>query len=976
MATCEERKFYKYWADARRKEGSKPRFFPDWRSQYATEAQVQEINDLLVSVYGSNLFNYKTIDEYITDMLYKHGRAHIDLKRNPLTKEEANEIIVDLKKLRARIDGHSGLLRWFEKKLLTPSKFLRSDPITSRFYDDYQKEMARFVKRKITILMSVVSPEKPGDKPGTVTVVEYKKDEDGNVLFDGDNAVVKGRFTTMEISHLLGFEEKTGSGPLAKTEREILKKWVQLQMESAPIEVVDDEGKVYTEISPVALEKLKKFEEENKDVIEKAKFFFEYIEAGGENAKDNPGIPENRLKAAARAWNALMDDIYVYDLETYNRWYKRKSRTGKTYGEMFEDELRRKLKIFAARSPNLTDEKIGKIIERMRLKPPGQRKNYFTHVRAEHKIFGMSDLEGLFKDLESGRITIEDIVSSAKGSQFWLRRTGREGELIYDPITVAEVRIMSSIQVRKNLALRALTLETLELLNGERKSLEKVKDEVLYDKKRFTDWKKKVDLHLQRLQSLEDYVRLLASDAQGLPRRVSRLTESIFGRFTKPGNLDEYVASVSRIYRSYKVSAYLGFSVKAAMVNMQQSIGPVAVEFGFKYMREAQRDMGIFGFRSKREQFRIVMLDDGTQEKVDVVEQVGVKYDDIMSLMERGIPKFNEKQLRKLMGETEFKKFVDAFERGSQKLAQFSLEHSWLGRIINFVDMEYRNRAVTALAAYDYKIDKLKKQGIIGLQAHNTAITFAREAVNRLQFEYSIFNRPEFLRGNLGSAVFLFKSFTVNQTQMQFDWVFEAKSLAFKNSKGVYIDYERIAKLGRAAIFWFLHTMVKNGLKVSIGLLAIESPVLEYLKDLYMLLFGSKEQKQQAFFGMKRYGAVNQLFSGPVSDALNVYIVAADKDLRKRAYQGIWDGWLPGGRNLRVWIGDVSGLMPGVRPGQNKFRRGIGTFFIEPPKSEFDSPAFRLFLEMVAGYPIYDYKKPGLRRLKSGAKMKKLEGIR
>jgi hypothetical protein len=427
------------------------------------------------------------------------------------------------------------------------------------------------------------------------------------------------------------------------------------------------------------------------------------------------------------------------------------------------------------------------------------------------------------------------------------------------------------------------------------------------------------------------------------------------------------------MYRAYKVAAYLGFSVKSAMVNWQQSVGPVAVEFGFKRMLQAQSDMGILTKGSKRGANRTVRDANGERIVFDVVEQVGVKYDDILSQMERGVQQIKDEFGSELIDNPRVKRFIGKLEKQIQGITQKSLENSWVGKYINFVDVEFRNRAVAALAAYDYQMDKYKKQGKTGIEAHNSAIKFARKKVNDINFEYSVFNRPEALRGNLGSAVFLFKSFAINQTQMQFDWFWDVKKNYLKNGKvfaykkgEAKIPYEHVAKLSRFAFMWMLRAAVKILTPVYIGLIAIESPLAEWAIGFVRMAFGDDEP-EETIFNPYDDGGITRLFSGPFSDILNVYLASQDDDvMRQRGVNGLVDGFIPGGKEVRKFY---------------RRNKANGTYIINGEWENIEVPTkaiTEMLLEVIAGNYSYQQKEEGLKKLgstlrkPSSSKLKKL----
>ena len=90
-------------------------------------------------------------------------------------------------------------------------------------------------------------------------------------------------------------------------------------------------------------------------------------------------------------------------------------------------------------------------------------------------------------------------------------------------------------------------------------------------------------------------------------------------------------------------------------------------------------------------------------------------------------------------------------ERVALAIHEFQNIAGWM-----FSAAEKYNRRIVGVAAYNLAIQQGK--------SHDDAVTEARLALERTQFEYARFNRPELMRGKK-SAFFLFQQYTVNMLQ-------------------------------------------------------------------------------------------------------------------------------------------------------------------------------------------------------------------
>lgn len=958
--SCEESKFQKFWFDRRIKQASKPKEFQNYRIKFATEEQMREINDVFMDVYGHPLFTFVSAKEYLSKILIQNGRDEVNLEKEPITIGEAQEIIVDLKKWKERISKKGKFEKWLRRRILTTDRMLGLNPITKELYDRH-KEDDTTVKRTITKLNQQISPDNDDPRNDNNLITIFNHDKNGNITG------VKKKIKSSSVANLLGLLEKVKTGKFSgRTELSLLREWNKLRSKA----VNSDDAK------DVVL--LRTFEKTIPDLIEKIRKFKAFVEGNDAvlnllNKKDRV-----RFKLAGQVWKATMDELWLFSQETVDKWVDGRAKNGKRYSDLFKEEFTKQLKLYRAglskkEQEKLNDKAIARIVGRFDISAPRLVTDYFPHIAIEGKQYLKSDIYAVIRDLNSGKLNIDALLSYAKGNEFWNQRKDLLGDddIYLDPIGVAEARILSDIQTRKMLSLRALTLDTLDQLEKQKQKLAKIDDSKLFDGKKFNKWKQDASDLIQSIEGLELYVKTLAADAQGVPREASAFSRFILGKIGNINDVNKTTAQISRIYRSVKIGAYLTFSVKAAMTNWQQSFGPIFVKYGFKRALAAQVDMGLVVGKSKRGRIRNFINDKGEEVSVDIIDQVGIKFDDILSLAERSLPRI-KKELVELESDPLISSMLDKIEEKLQKTVQFGLEHSILGRLVNFVDTEFRNRGVAALAAYDATIDKLKKQGITGEKAHNKAIKEARQFVNDTQFDYSVFNRPEILRGNLGASVLLFKSFAINNEQMQFDWIWDAKRNFLKNGKllstkeGVAkIPYSKVSPIIRFGILKAIQTLMSSKLWTTVGLLTIPSLTYDFLVNLWKLLFSKDpDVRNSAFFGLGDYGPLLALFSGPVGDFANlVFMLSNDERFKKRGVRGLWDGLIPGEKQLRRTWKDVSAIKSYFYDGDSQYKN-FGELLL-------DIIANDLFT-----IDYIPHGKKGLKKPKKVGKLKKLKKLK
>lgn len=75
---------------------------------------------------------------------------------------------------------------------------------------------------------------------------------------------------------------------------------------------------------------------------------------------------------------------------------------------------------------------------------------------------------------------------------------------------------------------------------------------------------------------------------------------------------------------------------------------------------------------------------------------------------------------------------------------------------------EVTNRMVTAGAAFDLEFNKQRKEGASEAKAYDAALSYTREVVERTQFKYAGYNRPEVMKYAAGRVALMFKQYSIN----------------------------------------------------------------------------------------------------------------------------------------------------------------------------------------------------------------------
>ena len=150
--SCQTRNQQQYVSQASAN-SARPIEYRDWNTKYITEVQMQEINDLFVDLLGKRIFNAKSVKAYLDNVMRipEIGRTGvIDLKKDPITKSEAFVIIRELKKLKTNVRTAGRFKRYWERRILTVDRVLKSSPFISSIYTNLQQRMDGDVKSSIT----------------------------------------------------------------------------------------------------------------------------------------------------------------------------------------------------------------------------------------------------------------------------------------------------------------------------------------------------------------------------------------------------------------------------------------------------------------------------------------------------------------------------------------------------------------------------------------------------------------------------------------------------------------------------------------------------------------------------------------------------------------------------------------------------------------------------------------------------------
>ena len=137
-----------------------------------------------------------------------------------------------------------------------------------------------------------------------------------------------------------------------------------------------------------------------------------------------------------------------------------------------------------------------------------------------------------------------------------------------------------------------------------------------------------------------------------------------------------------------------------------------------------------------------------------------------------------------------------------------------------FHKAEVLNRTVTAVAAYKLEKSKLTKEGKLSTEAiEKAALDYAHQATMESHFDYSEFGKPRYMRGDITSVLFAFKSYPVNMLTY----------LARNTLKTLKGDKEARTKLlGTIGVAW----LMGGGAAMPAGLNGLYQALFEAVSDM------------------------------------------------------------------------------------------------------------------------------------------------
>lgn len=229
---------------------------------------------------------------------------------------------------------------------------------------------------------------------------------------------------------------------------------------------------------------------------------------------------------------------------------------------------------------------------------------------------------------------------------------------------------------------------------------------------------------------------------------------------------------VGSILTSAAFTYTLGFNLSSALVNMANIPMIVAPYLKGKYadsavaraLGDAAKDFAGSGTKTKM----AVLGGEGRQTEMDVMpsitnyapdSEMGKKYATLIRIgKEQG--QFNRSQLYEIInGDTR-----------TGLMTKFNALSGWM-----FHHGERMNREVTMMATYNLEMDKLKKQGITGVEAEEQAAKTALYTNELTNGGISAAAAPRFAQSAFGKMIFMYKRYGVSMYYMMFKTFKEAR---------------------------------------------------------------------------------------------------------------------------------------------------------------------------------------------------------
>ena len=268
------------------------------------------------------------------------------------------------------------------------------------------------------------------------------------------------------------------------------------------------------------------------------------------------------------------------------------------------------------------------------------------------------------------------------------------------------------------------------------------------------------------LDDMRDYAK---ASSKGVDSKDNKLINDYISVFEKHADtiINPKISSVSKLLNSIGFNYLLGFNVSSAVVNMAQVpmiVTPyLAGEHGWgKTMAAINNAYKVYGQSGYGKDIREVSML-GTTEKVKqsgmpsidnygANTAMGEKYDVLIEELQR-------------QGQLNRSQFFDMLEVDGRK--------SW-GNTLNaasgfiFHHGERMNRQVSAVAAYDLQMEKLKKQGKTGKEAKLEASNYAIHVSEMTNGSISAAGAPLIAKNSIGKVLFMFKRYGVSMYYMLF----------------------------------------------------------------------------------------------------------------------------------------------------------------------------------------------------------------
>jgi hypothetical protein len=483
----------------------------------------------------------------------------------------------------------------------------------------------------------------------------------------------------------------------------------------------------------------------------------------------------------------LLDDVIDYDIITWdesigdpdNQHYEVEVDGKKIKRESWQWKQLQKLRS-QLRKMNWKPERIENLIEDMKIQRPQRRENYYPHVYFGYDMDGGGNLDFLQNHETFGA---DEIAELAKGIRNWKQRR-KETQTLEDmadrnPFSVIARRVNSSVNARwtnrfkKNY--REMLLNIHKGMRGEAK------------------------------KGSPDTIKMLIE--------LRHIADTMYKDVTNIPSFS-WIKSFGNLVKGLYLTNLLLLSTRGVLRNTSQGIGPNIIQYGGKKFKDGAFFDGAVEFA------------DG--KKINIFDDLGISRADIFAKVEGGQEWDIHKSFRDIIALQEAsrkgggakykilaKQYMRSVEAGMNKFVKIAGENNifWLlkgfgkkavfsllrktgknkyiipempSTKLSFSGQEKFNRRLTAAmgflemwknlrAAQSDMRKGMKKDALASLDEQNykDALKHARNMIDRVQFNYNMWNRPIGLRGPVKSTLFQFKSFTLGMIKLHWNWWFD-----------------------------------------------------------------------------------------------------------------------------------------------------------------------------------------------------------